>query len=182
MSSLGTREDEQSLVAWFLGLRPSVEADGSGFGHSIDPLPDSGQLEPDTGDILSYLVRDFVHALPGIRSSLADTGVTETGLRTALLGQRSPVELARQSVHAYRHPQPGKPRKTAVATAFQLAELRHLLETVPLPELAEGVGEGLRDEAIAKVSSLLEEVIAELRPKDHTEVVRAYLGPHQGCS
>ena len=176
-----TREDEQSLVAWFLGLRPAVEADDRGFGHSIDPLPDSDQTKPDTGDILSYLVRDFVHALPGIRNSLADAGVTETGLRAALLGQRSPVELARQSVHAYRHPQRGKPRKTAVATVFQLMELLHLMQAAALPELADGVSEDLRDEAIAEVSLLLEQVTAELQTMAHTEVVRDYLGLHQGC-
>ena len=175
-----SREDEQSLVAWFLGLRPASEKEDEGFGHSIDPMRAKGEPPPTPGDILSYLVRDFVHALPGIRNRLTEAGMTETGLRAALLGHRSPVELARESLRAYRTPQPGKPRKTAVATAFQLAELRRLLQTTPLPELAAGVADALRKEAIAEVSSVLDEVVAELPATDRTEVVRDYLGLHRG--
>ena len=175
-----SREDEQSLVAWFLGLRPLGEMEDGGFGHSIDPI--LGKAEPPlvTADILSYLVRDFVHALPGIRNRLADAGMTETGLRAALLGNRSPVELARESLRAYRNSQPGKPRKTAVATAFQLAELRRLLQMVPLPDLADGVADELRAEAVVAVSSALNEVVADLLPKDGTDVVRAYLALNRG--
>ena len=175
-----SREDEQSLVAWFLGLRPAGELEDGGFGHSIDPIRANDEAPAVTADILSYLVRDFVHALPGIRNRLADAGMTETGLRAALLGRRSPVELARESLRAYRTPQPGKPRKTAVATAFQLAELRHLLQTVPLPELADGVADGLRAEAVAEVSTALKAVVSELPTKDRTVVVRAYLALHRG--
>ena len=174
-----SREDEQSLVAWFLGLRPPGEKEDGGFGHSIDPIRGKGEPPPAPGDILSYLVRDFVHALPGIRNRLTDAGMTETGLRAALLGHRSPVELARESLRAFRTPQPGKPRKTAVATAFQLAELKRLLRTVPLPELAAGVADALRNEAVAKVSSALDEAVAGLPATDRAEVVRAYLGPHR---
>ena len=67
-----------------------------------------------------------------------------------------------------------------MATAFQLEELRRLLRTVPLPELAAGVADALRNEAIAKVSSALDEVVAELPATDCTEVVRAYLGLPRG--
>ena len=175
-----SREDEQSLVAWFLGLRPAGDKEDGGFGHSIDPIRRNGEAPRVAGDILSYLVRDFVHALPGIRNRLTDAGMTETGLRAALLGHRSPVELAQESLRAYRDPLPGKPRKTAVATAFQLAELRHLLQTVPLPEMADGVADTLRNEAIAEVSSALDDVVAELPATDRSEVVRAYLVLNRG--
>ena len=175
-----TREDEQSLVAWFLGLRPAGEKEDEGLGHSIDPIRGKGEPPPAPSDILSYLVRDFVHALPGIRNRLIDASMTEMGLRAALLGTRSPVELARESLRAWRTPQPDKPRKTAVATAFQLVELRRLLQAVPLPELADGVADVLRKEAIAMVSSALDEVVAELPATDRTEVVRAYLGLRRG--
>ena len=174
------REDEQSLVAWFLGLRPPGEMEDGGFGHSVDPIPGNDELPPLTQDILSYLVRDFVHALPGIRNRLSDAGVTETGLRAALMGHRSPVELARQSLHAYRNPQPGRPSKTAVATAFQLAELRDLLNTVLLPVLADNVTNVLRAEALDEVSRLFDDVVAELPTETLTEVVRTYLGLRQG--
>ena len=172
--------DEQSLIAWFLGLRPADEMEDGGFGHSIDPLPRTDELPPITGDILSYLVRDFVHALPGIRNRLADAGMTETGLRTALLGNRSPVELVRESLRAYRNPQPDRPHKTALATVFQLREVQRLLQTVPLPALAPGVADALRNEAVSAVSSALDEVLCELAAEDYTEVLLAYLGSHQG--
>ena len=175
-----TREDEQSLVAWFLGLRPAGEKEDEGLGHSIDPIRGKSEPPPAPDNILSYLVRDFVHALPGIRNRLIDAGMTETGLRAALLGTRSPVELARESLRAWRTPQPDKPRKTTVATAFQLVELRRLLQTVPLPELADGVADALRKEAIAMVSSALDEVITELPATDRTQTVHAYFGLHQG--
>jgi hypothetical protein len=50
------REDEQTLIAWFLGLRPAGEAEDGGFGHSIDPLPGSTDEIIPTNDILSYLI------------------------------------------------------------------------------------------------------------------------------
>ena len=171
-----TREDEQSLIAWFLGLRPLGEVEDGGFGHSIDPLPNADESPSLTSDILSYLVRDFVHALPGIRHRLTEAGVTESGLRAALLGHRSPVQLAQQAVEALREPRPDRPRKTVLATAFQLKELLQLLEEVPLPELAEGATEVLRADAISAVASSLATVIAELPAEDATEIVRAYLG------
>ena len=170
-----SREDEQSLIAWFLGLRPAEEVDARGFGHSIDPIPTEDEQDTTGTDILSYVVRDFVHALPGIRNRLTDAGMTETGLRAALLGHRSPVALAREALRAYHDPQPGRPRKTAIATAFQVAELRRLLQTVPLPELPDGIADTLRNDAIAEVASVFNEVIACLSPADRTEVVCAYL-------
>ena len=171
-----SREDEQSLVAWFLGLRPADEVEAGGFGHSIDPTPTVDGRDTAASEILSYLVRDFVHALPGIRNRLAEAGMTETGLRGALLGPRSPVALAREALRAYREPQPGRPHKTAIATAFQVAELQALLRTVPLPELPDGVGGTLRDDAVAQVSAVLDELVAELPRTERTEVVCAYLG------
>ena len=170
-----SREDEQSLVAWFLGLRPADEVEAGGFGHSIDPIPTQDRSDTVGTDILSYLVRDFVHALPGIRNRLADAGLTETGLSAALLGHRSPVALAREVLRAYQEPQPGGPCKTAVATAFQVAELQRLLQTVPLPELPEGIADTLRNDAIAEVSSVLSDLVDELSPMDRTEIVCAYL-------
>lgn len=178
-----TREDERALIAWFLGLRPTDEAGSDGFGHGIDPLPEAEQAPgghrpavPD-GDILSYLVRDFVHALPGIRNHLADAGITETGLRTALLGPRSPVALAQQVAQAHRQPAPGRPRKTIVATVFQLAELQRLLTTVPLPPLADGVGEVLRAEAIDAVAAALRALVPDLPAGASAAVLRDYLDP-----
>jgi hypothetical protein len=174
------REDEQSLIAWFLGLRLSGEQEEGGFGHSIDPVRDTTDAVNPTSDILSYLVRDFVHALPGIRNRLAEASMTETGLRAALLGHRSPIELAREALRAFKEHQPGKPRKTPVATAFQLAELKYLLQTVLLPELANSVAETLRAEAVTEVASALDDVVAKLPVRERPVVLRAYLGMARG--
>jgi hypothetical protein len=169
------REDERTLIAWFLGLRPAGEAEDGGFGHSIDPLSSSPDELTPTNDILSYLIRDFVHALPGIKGRLADAGLTETGLRAALLGNRSPVELAREARRAFKERERGKPRKTVVATAFQLTELRRLLETVTLPDFSEGISDGIRKEALSEISSLLKEVLGSLPPAKRSTVLRTYL-------
>lgn len=174
-------EDEQSLIAWFLGLRPTGDPEDAGFGHSIDPIGVDKEPQSLTGDILSYLVRDFVHALPGIRNRLIESAMTETGLRSALLGHRSPVELAREAFRARRTHRAGRPRKTAVATVFQLAEIHRLLQTVPLPELAEGVADALRIQAIAEVDELLAEAMSELPEEGGTPIVRAYLNMQRGA-
>jgi hypothetical protein len=133
-----------------------------------------------TNDILSYLIRDFVHALPGIKGRLADAGLTETGLRAALLGNRSPVELAREARRALKEREKGKPHKTVIATAFQLTELRRLLETVILPEFSDAISSKIRNEALLEVNSLLNEVLESLPPAKRSTVLRAYLRPGRG--
>lgn len=174
------REDEQTLIAWFLGLRSAGEVEDGGFGHSIDPVSASAEEPTPTSDILSYLIRDFVHALPGIKGRLADAGLTETGLRAALLGNRSPIELAREACRAFKEKEKGKPRKTIVATAFQLTELRRLLETVTLPDFSGGISEIIRKEALLEIHSLLAEVLESLPPAKQSTVLRRYLRPRAG--
>lgn len=168
-------EDEQSLIAWFLGLRQSGDGDDLGFGHGIDPIRSPERAITPDSDILSYLVRDFVHALPGVHHRLAEGALTESGLRSALFGHRSPIELAGEALRSLREPRPGRPRKTAIATAFQLVELVGLLESVPLPELAGGVSEALRAQAIGAVRAMLAEVRKKIPRGELTPLVREYL-------
>jgi len=175
------REDERALIDWFLGLRPPGEAEGDGFGHGIDPIEGADAVDGSpTSDILSYLVRDFVHALPGIRARLAEASLTETGLRAALLGPRSPVGLAREVVAAWRTPATGGPRKTPVATAFQLVELLRVVEQAVLPELADGATARLRQGALDYIRTLLQDTVSELPPSSQSPVLNAYLGPDAG--
>ena len=82
----------------------------------------------DTSRILSYQVRRFIEALPGIVRTLEDAGYSEPALRTVLLGPTSPLELATRAVEALGSPRPGEPTKTPVAVAFQLVELIAILE------------------------------------------------------
>lgn len=158
------REDERMLLDWFLGLRPTDEADADGYGHGFDPT--TSDPATDGGGhagILSYLIRDFVHALPGIRAHLEEGASTETGLRTALLGPRSPAKLADEILDARIRPTSGRPRKTDVATTFQLIELRKLVENTRLPELPEGMTEQLRLQCLTRIDRVLSTVVNELR-------------------
>ena len=172
-----SREDEQSLVAWFLGLRPPGEPEDGGFGHSIDPIPGARELPLATGDILSYLVRDFVHALPGIRQSsgrrrhhrdgatrrFAGTSITRrVGARVVARLPGSPTRQAPQDSPW--------PRRSSSGSCSAWSR-PHRFRRLP-----DGVSDTLRDEAVNEVSSALEVVVAELAPMDRTEVVRAFLG------
>lgn len=154
------REDERMLLDWFLGLRPADEADADGYGHGFDPETSDRAAEPeDRAGILSYLIRDFVHALPGISAHLEEGASTETGLRTALLGPRSPAKLAEEILGTRMQPANGGPAKTRVATTFQLIELRKLVERATLPELPEGATERLRGQCLASIDRALAAVI-----------------------
>src|SRR5690606_24519578 len=154
------REDERMLLDWFLGLRPADEADADGYGHGFDPETSDRAAEPeDRAGILSYLIRDFVHALPGISAHLGEGASTETGLRTALLGPRSPAKLAEGILGTRMQPANGGPAKTRVATPFQLIELRKLVERATLPELPEGATERLRGQCLASIDRALAAVI-----------------------
>ena len=175
------REDERALIDWFLGLRPEGDADGDGFGHAIDPEVVQKPPEPsDTAGILSYLVRDFVHALPGIRGHLAEGVTTETALRTVLLGARSPAVLAEEVLQAWQAPRPDMPRKTAVATAFQLVELYKLVRHVPLPDWADSERDALRAQCLSRIRAALDPVLAHLRTSERAPVLDTYLATLSG--
>lgn len=175
-----TREDERALIDWFLGLRPECDAEAVGFGHGIDPVEGIPPERGAGGDILSYLVRDFVHALPGIRAGLAEASMTETGLRTALLGTRSPVALARAVVDGLRRPPPGSLRKTQIATIFELVELLRVVEDAALQDLADGATPRIRLMAVTELRSLLAEVIVIDPGVKESPMVRDFLAQFGG--
>jgi len=157
------RENERALIDWFLGLRPTGESEWDGFAHGIDAvLAEQPPVAGETTGILSYLVRDFVHALPGVRARLQEGGATEPGLRATLLGPRSPARLAEEILAAWKHPKPGEPRKTDVAAAFQLAELRRLVECTSLPELPDRDTERLRAACLQRIDAVFAQVTSRL--------------------
>lgn len=169
------REDERALIDWFLGLRPQLDADADGFGHGIDPAEVAPPERGTGNDILSYLVRDFVHALPGVRAGLAEASMTETGLRTALLGTRSPVALAREVVEGLRQSRPGTPRKTAVATIFELVELLRVVEDAVLPDLPDAATPRIRRVAVNEIRSHLAAVLAAHPAAATSHMLRGFL-------
>lgn len=170
------REDERALIDWFLGLRPEGDADCDGFSHAIDPeVVAAPQESSETADILSYLIRDFVHALPGIRGHLAEGVATGIALRTMLLGARSPAALAEEVLHAWQVPRPGTPRKTAVATAFQIVELYQLIRQISFPEWQGGECDQWRTECLARIRAALDPVLAQLPTSGRSPALKAYI-------
>ena len=176
------REDERALIDWFLGLRPEFYTDDGGFGHGIDPVEGAPPERGTGNDILSYLVRDFVHAIPGVRAGLAEASLTETGLRTALLGTRSPVALARQVVEGLRKPRQGTPRKTVVATIFELVELLRVVEDAVLPELSDATTSKIRMVAVNEIRSMLVTVLAAHPAAATSPMLREFLATVGGVA
>jgi len=170
------REDERALIDWFLGLRPEFDPDDVGFAHSFDPVDQVPPEQADRDDILSYLVRDFVHALPGIRAGLAEASMTETGLRRAMLGTRSPVALAREIADGLRKPRSGTPSKTPTAAIFELVELLKAVGSASLHELPESATSAIREEARAEIRSLLDKVLAASPDVASSPMLREFLG------
>ena len=170
------REDERALIDWFLGLRPEFDPDDAGFAHGIDPVDQAPPEQGSRDDILSYLVRDFVHALPGIRAGLAEASMTETGLRRAMLGTRSPVALGREIAEGLRKPRTGTPRKTPTAAIFELVELLKAVGSASLHELPGSATSRIREEARAEIRSLLDKVLEAYPDVASSPMLREFLG------
>jgi hypothetical protein len=81
----------------------------------------------DTSGILSYQIREFVEALPGIRQELERSVTTPATIRLAFLGPVSPVALAKEIAKSV-----AKGRSTTAA-AFQLVELLACVQSVKPP-------------------------------------------------
>lgn len=116
---------ESHLLAYYQGriawpeLFPDPDERATPSASSIDRT----QYGVDTSRIQSYQVREFVDALPGLRGDLEEASrSTPAGMKLALLGQVSPVALARTVVEAI-----GSGRRSPTAGAFQLVELLLIL-------------------------------------------------------
>ena len=82
---------------------------------------DRGKSQVDTSRICSYQVREFIEALRGLKEDLrAASRSIPAAMRLALLGEISPVSLARAVVKGVEATDSGK---TPVAAGFQLVEL-----------------------------------------------------------
>lgn len=116
------RPGEQDLIAYYQGrvtwedLFPDPEpAPGR---VPMNPIPDDRGCV-DTSRIQSYIVRDFVEALKGMRDDLkAAAQSSKACMRLALLGSVSPVALAKRVVEAA-----DSQKRTPTASGFQLVEI-----------------------------------------------------------
>jgi hypothetical protein len=126
------RPTEDELIEYFLNGR---EPDWGGDGDRRDPGtgddPDAAGAERsvDTSRILSYFIRNFVRAIPGIEAEIAGAAYSRRALIAALKGPTSPLELAERAFASLGLP-PGQnePTKTPMAVGFQLVEICAALE------------------------------------------------------
>lgn len=126
----GRRPTEGELIDYFLfGREPDWDGNGGGGGTKGDPDPLPAERPVDTRRILSYFIRRFVQAIPGIEAEIAAAGYSRAALLTALKGSTSPLALAKQAVASLSQP-PGRnePVKTPTAAGFQLVEICAALE------------------------------------------------------
>ncbi|MGO9122053.1 MAG: hypothetical protein ACLQPD_31120 [Desulfomonilaceae bacterium] len=145
----------QGQIAWEDVFPQEDPDDGNGLTVTDDD-GDGGIV--DTSGIQSYLIRDFVQALDGIRYTLNKASESERSMRMALIGTVSPVKLAEAILHEVR-----AERRTAVAAGFQLVEILGCLEyAARLP--SKDKWEPHRLEAVSRLRNMLE----DLR-KDHPD-------------
>jgi hypothetical protein len=121
----GRRPTENELIEYFLfGREPDWDGDGGGGGPQGDPDPPQSEKAVDTRRILSYFIRRFVQALPGIETEMIAAAYSRAALLNALKGPTSPLALAKQAFASLGQPRGRhEPLKTATAVGFQLVEI-----------------------------------------------------------
>jgi hypothetical protein len=126
----GRRPTEDELIEYFLfGREPDWDGDGDVGGTKSCLDHSQAENAIDTRRILSYFIRRFVQAIPGIESEMIAAAYSRAALMNALMGPTSPLALAKQAFASLGQP-PGRnePQKTATAVGFQLVEICAALE------------------------------------------------------
>lgn len=117
---------------------------------------DDAESSVDTSQILSYQIREFVEALPGIRQELERSVVTPSSIRLAFVGPVSPLALAKEIAHS------GLRGKSQTAAAFQLIELEACVSDVSprqsLSPAAQSAWDDSRSKALAEIHRLCTEL------------------------
>jgi hypothetical protein len=124
----GATPDERMLLAYYQGRISLAELyrPADGWEDDEGDLHDAPVLDSrvDTTRIQSYLMREFVESLQGIRDDLhAASSGTEASMRVALTGPVSPVALARHVKQAA-----ASAARSPAAAGFQLAEIAACLQ------------------------------------------------------
>ena len=117
------------------------------------PIADSSQV--DTSAILSYRIRSFVEALPGIAQEIARNTTNVASMKWALLGPVSPLALAREIKKA------ALGGRSATAVGFQLVELLAVLERSRELEVDAAL-EAPWGETLAKAESAIRAILEEV--------------------
>lgn len=135
--SAGAQPDELQLLAQFHGRSGEDELflqleDRSR--RPPDPPPGQAQDRTPSLELQSYLIREFIESLPGMRELLNKSIHSPRAFGQALRGDFSPIALAKRILQAFR-----SGRRSATATAFQFVELLRLVD-----ELRNGAGSEVR--------------------------------------
>ena len=120
---VGRKPTEGELIQYFLfGTEP--EESGNGGGLPGEPGATATDAPIDTSRILTYFIRGFVQAIPGIEAEIKRAGYSRASLDAVLRGPTSPLELAERAYASLsQDPAPDEPAKTPTAVGFQLTEI-----------------------------------------------------------
>jgi len=156
---------EGDLIAFYQGriafgdVFPS--ANGDDEGDTENPTAAS-ESTVDTSQILSYQIREFVEALPGIRQELSRSSTTVPNIRLAFLGPISPLALAREVEKSVVR------GRSTTAVAFQFVELLAcVLEAQPEGELTERLDIAWKT-AIREASTEIQQMYERVKASDTT--------------
>jgi hypothetical protein len=141
----------QGKIAWEDLFPPPP---GEELDDSEAQTGDAVESTVDTSKIQSYMVRDFVEALEGIRDDLKRATRSEPSMRQAVKGPVSPLALARQIRLAM-----DAGERTAVACTFEFVELLSVLheaEELEVEEKLQGPWLTILSEACAEIEGLLQ--------------------------
>ncbi len=187
------RFDNKTILPQVTGIRRLSEGDLIDyFRYGREPGPDggggddieTGQLPPDdepidTRQILSYFIRRFVEAIPGLEGEIRSAMHSRPALQAVLFGPTSAMALVDQALKSLQfEPSPGEPRKTPSAVGFQLVEITSTLyrciESIMSNELRE-----ILNRAIAQSSKRLQDLMSSY-PELKRGTFRQYLNKFAG--
>jgi hypothetical protein len=154
---------EGDLIAFYQGRIAFSDVFRSAYADDEADVVDASAASEsavDTSQILSYQVREFVDALPGIRQELSRSISTVPNIRLAFLGPISPLALAREIEKTV-----SKGRSTT-AVAFQFVELLAcVLEARPETELTERLSIAWKT-AVREVAAEIGQMYERLKVSD----------------
>lgn len=122
---LARKPSEGELIDYYvLGRVPDDDGSGGTEPPDSEGIPVKADEAIDTRRILSYFMRRFVQAIPGIEAEMQRACYSRAALEATLRGPTSPLALAEHAAASLDRP-PGhsEPRKTPTAVAFQLVEI-----------------------------------------------------------
>lgn len=153
------RYTERELLDYFLHGREPSGGDGGGG----DGTEGTGANEQpiDTRRILSYFIRRFVEAIPGLEADVSRALHSSPAVRATLRGSTGALELAETAIRSFRQgPARDEPIKTATAVGFQLVEITAALRRCRQRATAPEVRDALTD-AIGQCLGRLDELAQE---------------------